>query len=68
VGAVVAGCAVQAVGLWWFRDLLQLSSLPGARRLRKLRQEKAATFSAPPGTPSHQPDGPVDEPNDRRKE
>jgi O-antigen/teichoic acid export membrane protein len=68
VGAVVAGCAVQAAGLWWFRDLLQLSSLPGARRLRKVRQGKAAIFSAPPGTPSRPPDGPADEPNDRRKE
>jgi O-antigen/teichoic acid export membrane protein len=41
-GAVLAGCCVQAAGFWRFRDLLQLSSLPGARRLRNVRRSKGA--------------------------
>lgn len=67
VGAVIAGCAVQAAGLWWFRDLLRLSSLPGARRLRTIRQNKAARLSAPPGTPPQQPGGPAKELDDGRE-
>ena len=35
VGAVLAGCVVQAAGLWWFRDSLQLAALPGLSRLAK---------------------------------
>jgi O-antigen/teichoic acid export membrane protein len=34
--AVGAGCLVQAVGLWRFRDSLRLKALPGASRLTKL--------------------------------
>jgi O-antigen/teichoic acid export membrane protein len=33
IGAVVAGCCVQAAGLWWFRDSLQLAAIPGLGRL-----------------------------------
>jgi hypothetical protein len=33
---VLAGCAVQAAGLWWFRDSLQLAALPGLSRLAKI--------------------------------
>ena len=33
VSAVAAGCLVQAVGLWRFRDSLRLKALPGASRL-----------------------------------
>jgi O-antigen/teichoic acid export membrane protein len=36
LGAVGAGCLVQAAGLWWFRDSLRLKALPGASRLTKL--------------------------------
>jgi O-antigen/teichoic acid export membrane protein len=36
LGAVSAGCLVQAAGLWWFRDSLRLAALPGASRLTKL--------------------------------
>jgi O-antigen/teichoic acid export membrane protein len=32
-GAVLAGCVVQAAGLWWFRDSLRLAALPGMSRL-----------------------------------
>jgi O-antigen/teichoic acid export membrane protein len=32
-GAVLAGCVVEAVGLWWFRDSLRLAALPGISRL-----------------------------------
>jgi O-antigen/teichoic acid export membrane protein len=32
-GAVLAGCGVQAAGLWWFRDSLRLAALPGMSRL-----------------------------------
>jgi O-antigen/teichoic acid export membrane protein len=32
-GAVAAGCAVMAAGLWWFRQPLRLSALPGLSRL-----------------------------------
>jgi O-antigen/teichoic acid export membrane protein len=35
IGAVVAGCCVQAAGLWWFRDSLQLAAIPGLGRLRR---------------------------------
>jgi O-antigen/teichoic acid export membrane protein len=35
VGAVLAGCVVQAAGLWWFRDSLRLAALPGMSRLAK---------------------------------
>jgi O-antigen/teichoic acid export membrane protein len=35
-GAVLAGCVVQAAGLWWFRDSLQLAALPGLSRLAKI--------------------------------
>ena len=35
-GAVLAGCVVQAAGLWWFRDTLQLAALPGLSRLAKI--------------------------------
>ena len=34
-GAVLAGCVVQAAGLWWFRDTLRLAALPGVSRLAK---------------------------------
>jgi len=34
-GAVVAGCIVQAAGLWWFRDSLRLAALPGISRLAR---------------------------------
>ncbi len=34
-GAVLAGCVVQAAGLWWFRDSLRLAALPGVSRLAK---------------------------------
>ena len=68
VGAVVAGCVVQAAGLWWFRSLLQLSSLPGARRLRTVRRNKGAGLPVPSGAPGHQPDDPVHELNDGREE
>ena len=36
LGAVGAGCLVQAAGLWRFRDSLRLQALPGASRLTKL--------------------------------
>jgi O-antigen/teichoic acid export membrane protein len=36
VGAVLAGCVVQAAGLWWFQDSLRLAALPGASRLAKI--------------------------------
>jgi O-antigen/teichoic acid export membrane protein len=35
-GAVLAGCVVQAAGLWWFRDSLRLAALPGVSRLAKI--------------------------------
>jgi O-antigen/teichoic acid export membrane protein len=35
IGAVLAGCCVQAAGLWWFRRVLRLSALPGMSRLGK---------------------------------
>ncbi len=35
VGAVLAGCVVQAAGLWWFRDTLRLAALPGVSRLAR---------------------------------
>ncbi len=34
-GALVAGCCVQAAGLWWFRKTLRLSALPGMSWLVK---------------------------------
>jgi O-antigen/teichoic acid export membrane protein len=68
VGAIVAGCVIQAAGLWRFRSLLQLSSLPGARRLRKVRRNKGAGLSVPSGAPGQQPDDPVHELNDGREE
>jgi O-antigen/teichoic acid export membrane protein len=36
-GAVAAGCAVTAAGLWWFRGPLRLSALPGLSRLGQSR-------------------------------
>jgi O-antigen/teichoic acid export membrane protein len=36
VGAVLAGCVVQAAGLWWFRDTLRLAALPGISRLARI--------------------------------
>ena len=36
VGAVAAGCLIQAAGLWWFRDTLRLAALPGVSRLTRI--------------------------------
>lgn len=36
VSAIAAGCLVQAVGLWRFRDSLRLAALPGATRLTRI--------------------------------
>ena len=33
-GGVGAGCVVQAAGLWWFRETLQLSAMPGLSALK----------------------------------
>ena len=38
ISAVCAGCCVQAVGLWWFRDSLQLAAIPGLKRLHGIVQ------------------------------
>jgi O-antigen/teichoic acid export membrane protein len=35
ISAVSAGCCVQVVGLWWFRDSLRLAAMPGLARLRR---------------------------------
>jgi hypothetical protein len=35
IGAVCAGCCVQVVGLWRFRDSLRLAAMPGLARLRR---------------------------------
>jgi O-antigen/teichoic acid export membrane protein len=34
IGAICAGCCVQAAGLWWFRGSLRLAAMPGLARLR----------------------------------
>jgi O-antigen/teichoic acid export membrane protein len=68
VGAVLVGCGVEAAGLWWFRDLLQLSSLPGTQRLRQIRRGKASAVARPPGASSDRPDGPVSELDDGGEE
>ena len=31
---VAAGCVVQGAGLWWFRDVLQLSAMPGVSAMQ----------------------------------
>jgi O-antigen/teichoic acid export membrane protein len=43
VGAVLAGCVVQAAGMWWFRDSLRLAALPGASRLAKIFPPRGRT-------------------------
>ena len=42
VSAVAAGCVVQALGLWRFRDSLRLAALPGASRLTKIFSARGA--------------------------
>jgi O-antigen/teichoic acid export membrane protein len=37
VAGVALGCAVMVAGLWWFRDTLRLSAIPGASVLRRIR-------------------------------
>ena len=49
VSAVAAGCVVQALGLWRFRDSLRLAALPGVSRLTKIFSARGAHRIAPPG-------------------
>ena len=46
VAAVLAGCVVQAAGLWWFRGSLQLAALPGVSRLARKFSPRDGSGSA----------------------